>query len=155
MNMRNGLIFSILMNIGLFALVFYVKSNITQQAKDAVKAKQEKAAEQVRQAGEIFVNNNLLWELYVEIMESSDKSIGNVTKLAKAKRIPGRKDEAAFLTISATSVNGNKARRIGWEKYSLTVIFDSKDNVAKIDANDLLGKAAPVSAAVEDEESEE
>ena len=155
MNMRNALIFSILMNIGLFGLVFYVKHNITQQAQTAVKAKQEKAAEQVRQAGEIFVNNNLLWEIYVEIMESSDKSLTNVTRIAKSKRIPNRKDELAFLAIDATSVDGQKARRIGWEKYNMLVVFDAKDNVAKIDVNDLLGKAAPVAAPAEGEDEAE
>lgn len=154
MNMRGGLILSILMNIGLFVLVFYVKHNITQQAQDAVKKKQTIAAEQVRQAGEIFVNNNLLWELYVEINQSPDKSIAGVTKLAKSKRIPNREDEKAFLAIDATSVDGQKARRIGWEKYSMMVIFNAKDQVESINVDDLLGKAAPVTAAVDAEDEE-
>jgi hypothetical protein len=151
MNAKNGLILSIMMNIGLLVLVFYVKHNITQQAKEAVKAKQTIAAEQVRQAGEIYVNNNLLWETYIEINKSADKSIAGVTRIVKAKRIPGREAEKAFLLLEATSVDGQKARRIGWEKYSMTAVFNDKDQLADIDVDDLLGKAAPV-AAVETEE---
>lgn len=152
MNAKNGLIFSLLMNVGLLVLVFYVKHNITQQAKDAVKAKQTIAAEQVRQAGEIYVNNNLLWETYVEIYKSEDKSIAGITRIVKAKRIPGREAEKAFLLLEATSVNGNKARRIGWEKYSMTAVFNEKDQLLDINVDDLLGKASPVAEVVTEEE---
>lgn len=151
MNLKTGLIASILMNIALLSLVFYVKHNITEQAKDAVKGKQEKFAEQSRQVGEIFDNNNLLWELVFDIQNSPDKSIANVITLAKDKRLKNRENEKAMLLIEATTLKGQKARRIGWEKYSFMTTFDAKDNLVAINVDDLLGRAAPVSATASEQ----
>ena len=140
MDLKKALWISIVINIGLLVMIFVVKHNITAQAQDAVKKKQEIAAEDVRQAGEIFTNNNVLWELVMEIQNGSDKSLANVTRLAKAKRLPGRKDEKAFLIFETTKVNGQNARRIGWEKYSIVATFDDKENLAQLNVDDLLGK---------------
>ncbi|HSQ41507.1 MAG TPA: hypothetical protein VLM37_04420 [Fibrobacteraceae bacterium] len=146
MNLKTGLLASILMNVLLVSLVFYVKHNITEQAQEAVKKKQEIAASQVKQAGEIFKNNNVLWDLVVSIYNLNDKSLTEITKLAKAARLPDRADEKAFLTITATSVDGAKARRIGWEKYSILLTFNAKDKLASLNVDDLLGKATPITA---------
>lgn len=139
MNMKNGLIFSVLFNLGLIALIFYVKSNATSQAQEFVKSFQEKANSQLKQAAEIKANNDVLWEMVMEIMES-DGSLASVTRIAKTKRLPNRENEEAFLAISATTVDGLKARHIGWEKYSVTATFDKKDQLVKLNVDDLLGR---------------
>jgi hypothetical protein len=152
MNLKNGLILSILFNIGLIALIVFVKKDAHAQAQDFVKSAMERSNSQLRQAAEIQKNNIVLWELVLQIMEAEDKSIANVTRLAKAMRLPDRENEKAYLTVDATSLEGNKARRIGWEKYNILVTFDDKNQVLDINADDLLGKAAPVTAVVAEEE---
>jgi len=154
MSLKQGLIASIIINVMLMVLIFYVKKDAHQQAKDYVKPIVENANSQLNQAREIQINNSLLWELIMEIQESPDKSLAAVTKMAKDKRIPEQKDEKAFLAIDATTIDGHKARRIGWEKYSFIVIFDEKDNVAKLNVDDLLGKATPVTNAEVDDGGE-
>ena len=153
MDAKKGLLASLVLNMMLLFLVFYVKHNVTAQAQEAVKKKQEAANEMVRQAGEIFVNNNVLWDLVINIQKSPDKSVAGITKLAKAARLPNRKDEAAFLVFQPTSVGGKKARLIGWDKYNFTVVFDDKDNMADINVDDLLGKTSTAGGAVAEEGS--
>lgn len=140
MNLRNGLIISIVINVFLVALVFYVKKDAHQQAKDYVKPVLEQAKKFADQQNELRDNNAVLWDLYVQYMNQGTHDLSTLTKLAKEMRLPGKKDEAAFLSISAGTVEGQKTRVIGWEKRSMTFVFDAKDQFVAVNASDILEK---------------
>jgi len=143
MDLKKGLLISIIINLGLLVMIFVVKHNVTAQAQTQVKT----MVGLVRQQNEIFANNTLLWGLVAEAYKSSDHSLVTFTKLAKDKRLPGRKDEKAFLQFETVKQNGLNARRVGWEKYSIMATFDAKDNLVDINVDDLLGKETPVNGA--------
>ncbi|NLB62673.1 MAG: hypothetical protein GX801_01020 [Fibrobacter sp.] len=140
MNQRNILILSVVLNVLFIGLLFYVKKDAHSQAQKHVSKVMENVNHQLKQAGEINVNNNVLWELVIDIKDAKDKSLTNVTRLAKSKRLPNRENEEAFLAVDAASVEGKKARRIGWGKYNIVVTFNDRDIVESIDIDDLLGK---------------
>lgn len=150
MNQRNILILSLVLNVLFIGLLFYVKKDAHSQAQKHVTKVMENVNNQLRQVSEINSNNNVLWELVIDIKDAKDQSISNVTRLAKSKRLPNRAAEEAFLAVDAASVEGKKARRIGWGKYYIVVTFDAKDNVSSIDVDDLLGKTIGQSDAEEE-----
>ncbi|GEM_PF-3365009 len=143
MNMKTGLILSIVINIILAVLIGYVKKDAHQQAKDYVKPILENAKLYVNQENEIRDNNAVIWDMTIQFINEPSKDLTTLTRIAKAVRLPGKENEAAFLKIEATSVEGKKARKIGWEKRSITFVFDEKDQLVQIDAKDILNQLDP------------
>jgi hypothetical protein len=155
MNQKNLLIISVIANVFLIVLVFFVKKNATSQAQEFVKPKLEKAAYQIAQVKDITDNNNLLWTLIDSTWKSPDKSKAFVKKLAEMQRVPrcngkacaGTEDEAKLRAVIADKAT-DRSITVGWGsgkdniKYSFKVIYNDKGNFATIDASDLLGKSS-------------
>jgi len=155
MNQKNLMIISIIANVFLIVLIFYVKKNATAQAQEFVKPIQEKARYQIAQVRDITDNNNLLWTLIDNTWKSPDKSKAFVKKLAETQKVPrcsgkpcaGTEDEAKLRAVISDKT-ADRSITVGWGsgkdniKYSFKVIYDEKGNFTTIDANDLLGKSS-------------
>jgi len=154
MNQKNILIVSIIANVFLIVLIFYVKKNATAQAQEFVKPRLEKASYQIAQVKDITDNNNLLWSLIDSTWKNPDKSKAFVKKLAETQKVPrcggkacaGTEDEAKLRAVISDKAT-DRSITVGWGsgkdniKYSFKVIYDDKGNFVTIDANDLLGKS--------------
>lgn len=158
MNMRNIMIASLILNVMLIALVFMVKKNATDQAKEYVKMKIEPMQDQVRQAADIHANNKVLWSMVTELQVSPDKSKAAVKRLADSRKrelCNGKPCEGDQARLSAVISNtaGKKNVKVGWGLYSFTVNYDDKDVYTGINLDDLLDKAttAPVADEVASE----
>jgi len=162
MNQKNLFIVSLIANVFLIVLIFYVKKNATAQAQEFVKPIQEKARYQIAQVKDITDNNNLLWSLIDSTWKSTDKSKAFVKKLAETQKVPrcagkacaGTEDEAKLRAVIADKAT-DRSITIGWGsgkdniKYSFKVIYDDKGKFLTIDANDLLGKTSSSQGAEE------
>jgi len=172
MNQKNLLIASVVLNVLLIALVFFVKQNATGQAQEIAKKAQERASYQIGQARDNIDNNNVLWSLIDSTWKSQDKSVAAVKRIAGALKLPrcggkacaGSEDEARLKVDGPSpSVDNPKERilRIGWGstknsiKYAFSIVYNDKDRFVTIDASDLLGKTLEVAEESEAEESEE
>jgi len=155
MNKKNLFIVSLIANIGLIVLIFFVKKNATTQAQEFVKPILEKTKYQIAQVKDITENNNLLWTLIDSTWKSPDKSKAFVKKLAETQKVPrcggkdctGSEDEAKLRAVIADKAT-DRSITIGWGsgkdniKYSFKVFYDDKGKFVTIDANDLLGKTS-------------
>jgi len=165
MNQKNLFIVSLVANVFLIALIFYVKKNATDQAQEHVKKTLEKSSFQIAQVKENVENNNLLWTLIDSTWKSPDKSKAFVKKLAETQKVPrcgskacaGTEDEAKLRAVIADKAT-DRSITVGWGsgkdniKYSFKVIYDDKGKFVTIDANDLLGKTSSSQGAEESEE---
>jgi hypothetical protein len=156
MNQKNLLLASIALNIGLIIIIFLVKNNATDQAKEFVKKAQEETKFIRGQFGDNLDNNKLLWTLVDSTWRSSDKSRASVKKLADAQKLPRCKgkpcegDEARL----KTKIDNDKERSITVQggKYYFKVLYDNKDKFITVDVSDLIGKTSGASL---DEPAEE
>lgn len=173
MNQKNLLIASVIANVLLIVLIFVVKKDAADQAKETVTKKCVPMQEAARQCNDIVQNNNLLWAIIDSTWKSPDKSKAFVKKFADSQKLPrcngkfctGTEDEARLKTIISNNAK-ERSITVGWGsgkdniKYSFKVIYDDKDNFASMHINDLLGKTSNevlggTEAEIEDEEKEE
>lgn len=157
MNIKNVMVASLVLNLMLVGLIFMVKGNAADQAQEYVKSKVEPMKEQVRQAGDIYENNKVLWSMVTTLLTSPDQSKAAVKRLADSqKRVrcngkPCEGDEAR-LAVEISNATGKKFAKVGWGLYSFTVNYDDKDKFVGINLDDLLDKSAVVESESTDEE---
>lgn len=151
MSLKNGLIMSIVLNVLFVVLMFHIKNNAHNQAKDFVQRSVEPMRDELRQVGVVYANNQLLWELLVKVLDS-DRTLRTATQLAKEVRLPNREGEKAFLKIEPFNANGQKGRRIGWEKYTIDLIFDDNDRLVSYSIEDIMDRGSPNQATLEEGE---
>jgi len=171
MNQRNLLIASVVLNVLLIALVFFVKQNAIGQAQEIATKAQERASYQIGQARDNIDNNNVLWSLIDSTWKSQDRSVAAVKRMANALKLPrcggkacaGSEDEARLKVDGpAPAADDPKKRilRVGWGssrtsiKYAFNIVYGEKERFLTIDASDLLGKTTGDSAEEAEGEAE-
>ena len=148
MNMRNGLIASLVLNVMLVALIFMVKKNATGQAQEYVRKVNSAAVKVVGETKDKYENNTVLWAMISEIQNSADKSKAAVKRLADSKKRPrceGKpcQDDAARFSTEISNAAGKKSVKVGWGGYFFLVKYDDKDAFVGIDYAGIL-ESAPI-----------
>ncbi len=119
--MNKGLILSILVNIMLFAAIFFVKADAHEQAQNFVKEKMEKANEIVSNANKVHSYNTLLFQLANEIHSSKSKNKKDIIRQIKTF-VKSNTDKAAL--TEAYDPQDKNLWKVGWTSYSFKVEFD-------------------------------
>ena len=121
--------------IGLLGLVFYVKKDSAQQAKDYVKETMTKVEKKLKSDKELRENNNQLWELVLTIKDAKPNRKEIVSLAKKWCSTPERKE---VFSINATK--GTEVWSLGWSKVNVTLTFSKAGKLEGMDLSQLLGK---------------
>ncbi len=126
----------ILTIVGLFGLVFYVKKNAQDQAKEYVRETMDKVEVKLKADKALREGNNILWELALETaLNKPDRK----EFIIMAKRLQSSLTETNPIGVESID-KGSLSWRVSHSKAGFTAHFSKAGNFESLDVDELLGK---------------
>jgi len=140
---KNILIVSLVFNALMVALLIFFKGEAQSQAKEHVAKVSEEVNASVYSATEARLNNNVLWQLAIDLLDAGDLNAVQAKKMISETTFPPVKSdgESKPLVLEESQDAGKTVLKFGWEKAMVQLRFNNKGGLDSLDYSELLKSA--------------